>query len=319
MIIVVLLADGSRSYSTELTQCEQVIVCPPSLRGGEIEFHTHGSGSTTAYLVKKKPAVSTTFNITYAKPENDDLHYGYYELNSFNLVTGSILEWDVTGDYTFDLYMLQGEDNYKRATNDQDFTYIKAKTSTLSASDSYVVKEPDEYFIILTASRYYSSTVQANYTVKHTRYMVGDETITTCSTSCSFNVANNDFPPQCVVVENPCSSGLSKDTITISYEQAHSGLFYCCLVFALIGGLGLVGAIVSCVACAVHKSKGAQGQTYQNVPSSTAVPAPLPQAYQTPQPYVQPQPAYNPAVPPVYVDPNVPTYNTYGTAPAPSY
>jgi len=308
MIIVVLLSDGIKTHSTELTSCEQFVVCPSSLRGGEISYTFSGDDNVTAYVMKDLPEVSSTYNITWEK-ENYDLHRGSYEMTSFNLVDGSELRWNIDVPISisvcsFTFYLVKGEDEYNKAKNGHDFTYIKRKLASVQYEDFYTVKDggAGEYFIILTTdyNSFFQCHVNASYTVKHTRFLIENRVenqLAKSSESCIFHVSNKAFPPACVVVENPCHILLTtKDHVTISYKEAHSGLFYFCLVLAILGGLGLVGAVASCVFCAVHKSKGSQGQTYQSVPSTAAVPAPLPPAYQTPQPvYVQPAPAYGTA------------------------
>jgi len=330
MIIVILLSDGSTTISKGLMPCEQAIVCPSSLRNGAIKFSTSAGGTTTAYLVKKTPDISSIFNTTHYKTKNDKTHYGAYEVNEFNLVPKSVVHWHVAPSSTeyhhsFIFYLIKGEDNYVKASNGKDFAYLKMKSILDDSYDeSYTVADADQYFILLAGSDYYyTSYFEANYSVDRTRYLITEDiTIKSCNTGCTFQVSDKDFPPECVVVENPCNSDVENDDITLKFDLGHSGLFYCCLVFCIIGGLGLVAAIVACVVCAMRKNKGTQGQSYQSLPASTTVPPPIPAAYQQPQPtyaqpqptYAQPQPAYAAGAPPVYADPSVPSYS-YGTAP----
>jgi len=333
MIIVVVLVDGNTTFKAYLGRYEQTIVCPQSLRDGKIRFTPSYTGVTTAYLVEKSPSISTTFNITYDKPNSNIVRYGDYTYNSYNLVAGSEIYWDVTTygwsiipDKIY-LYLVKGADEMDKADRKQDFHYIKYDYSD-TISGYYVVpngdSNSDEYSIILAAPTS-SVYVHANYTIKHTRYNVEENTIKKCNSECTFQVSNSDFPPQCVVIEMAGNTSYDDSTVYLSYKLAHSGIFYACIAFCVLGGVGLIACIVACVVCAIRKSKGTQGTTYQNVPSNPAAPAPVPAGYQQPQynPAAVPAavPAYNsaPAPAPVYADPNVPTYNTYGTAAPPAY
>jgi len=329
-IVVVLMSDTKTVLNPTLTQCEQVIACPSSLRENKISFVSKGK-NVVATLVSTTPPISTTPSTTILDIGSKTLFYNEYAYRSFNLVKGSTLYWDIKGDYNFVFTLLRGIDNMKRYEDYYDYNYLKQQTYIRSTNYSYTASSSDEYFIIVEAAYSKVSLDTIVYSVEHLRYEVEDKAVKSCTDSCDFDVDASKFPGPCVVAEMACEYEGSSTDVEISYYGAHTTLFYVCLVLAVIGGICVIGLILACVICATRKSK-VSGQTYETLPSSTVAPAPAPATYpagyQTPQPTAAPsayaQPNYTP-VAPAYasVDPSAPAYAynptpSYGTA-TPSY
>jgi len=332
-IIVILIADGSVTVSTTLTACEETLVCPKSLNHDKIDFWNLYSTST-AYLVKSTPPVSDEVDVTSEMPNDDFLDYGSYIYKSFNLVEGSTLFWHMETrssiyDYYFDVYLVEGKKELDNFINDHGFNYLRTDPRVYKSEFNYTVRTTDEYFLIVDAIYGDTHITNQKFIVNHKHYNVSDLTVDSSSSSYTFDTDNDNFPGYCVVVKMPCSVSNREEDIEITYDEAHTGLYYAALVISILGGVGFAAAILLCVVCTLRKSKGSSGTTYQNLAGSTPVSAPV--GYQAQPavanttPYQQPTPAapYQqsyPATAPAYtsVDPNAPSYVPYGTAP-PAY
>jgi len=312
-----------------MTSCEQVISCPESLRDDTIQFKTKGD-DVTAYLVKKLPKIlpysnETTTHLTIHQKSLSD---NAFVANSFNLVKGSILYWDIPASRSFAFYLVQGNDEMDKFINYDQFHPI-TKDTTSHPKGSYKATSSDEYYVIVEAA-YGSSTIyEHTYEVDHTRYDVSDF-IKKSNDSHKFSVSDDLVPGACIIAEMSCSAKESDTTdIKIEYLLDRSTLFWVCLAFAIVFGLSMCASIILCAVCIVRKKKQ-QGTTYQNVASSPAQAPAYPAGYQQPQPttvYQQPQApaAYNPAAPvyptaggapPAVAPAYNPAYNpSYGTAP----
>jgi len=331
-VVVLVLSDGAVVFKTTLSECEQVIKCPQSLRDGDILVtSTYGYVSTS--LMRSKPQLLPTPYRTTLTPDDKFLGYNDYKYESFNLVAGSTLAFSMWGYDYFDVYLVEGSDNLDKFIRDDGFTYLRYFYDD-EVSLNYTAEHDAEYIVIITCTSYFSYGVtirDQKYIVDHLFYDMEDPTlkISDCSTTyCSYTVDPDDFPGPCVIAAMPCGTG-EKDDITIEYDEAHSALYYAALVITILGGVGFVATIALCVFCVVCKNKGSDGQTYQTVPAATTATVVVPAAYQQPQPvvvtpsYAPTQPVYT-ATTPAYatVDPAAPApaYVQYGaTAPPPAY
>jgi len=331
LVVFVLLDDGTVTVATTMTACEEVLVCPDSLKDGEITFSNAYSRST-AYLVKSTPPISDKTDVTVETPSDDNLDYGAYVYKTFNLVAGSTLFWHVElknrfSSYSFDLYLIQGQDQLDKFIDNRGFNYLRYEYVSSKSEFNFTARETDEYAIVMEA--YYGDSYITNqkYIVNHKHYDTTGLELDNC-TSCTFSVNDDDFPGQCVVVKMPCSATHEEEDIKVYYNEAHNGLYYAALVIAILGGIGFAAAILVCVVCALRKSKGSSGQTYQNLATATPVnttpvaTTPVAPASYNTTPYQTPTPSYQQsaytATAPAYtsVDPSAPpSYVPYGTAP----
>jgi len=332
-IVVILFTDSSVLVETTLTKCEQTIECPTSVRDNQISFKADSSSSLTAYFVNSTPAISEDTTPTYLTVSSKYLDYYDYAYRSFNLVAGSILYWNIEASYTpFTFYLVKGVDNLHKYENYNSFTYLRQITRVSKTNSSFKATASGEYFIIVEASSGSTTLKTIEYSVDHTRYLVDPNSKDTCTSSCNFDVDSKMFPGGCIIVDCPCSySSNGGIDVSISYNSEHTTVYYVCLVGCIIFGVGTVAAIVGCVACSMRKNVGSQGQTYNEVSSSSTAnpvyPAGNPVAPAPATSYQQPPPSAYSAVPPAYVsvDPSAPAYvpydgqASYGTAPPASY
>lgn len=323
MVIIILCSSPGVTYSTSLTRCEQYVACPSSLNDDTIDFSVSG-GYVTAYLLKSLPSSPDEAGTTTLNVSSKTLSSGSYIYNSFNLVKGSKVTWDIqSSGYTyFYFYLIDGYDEYKKFKNYDTFHYVERSHSN-HAIGSYTATYSDEFFAVIDAE-YYVSIQPHTYTVYHTRYDVS-KAIEKSTSSHTFKVDDSYVPGACLIAEMPCDVSDSASTdIVISYDLDRGTVFWVCLALAVLFGIGILAAIGVCVYCTVKKKNGQTGTTYQTVPASSSQAPSYPAGYQQPQDPA----AYNPSTP-VYataggVDPSAvpPAYNpsigvdpTYGTMP----
>jgi len=308
--VVILCTSSTITVSKTLEQCEQVIVCPSSLKSNEIEFAVKGS-HTTAYLMKKEPYLLPGRTLTNHTVKQRSVKDGGFLATTFNLVKGSTLSWNITATRCFIFYLVQGEEQFDKFENYEEFHHIWASKKDKNVNYSYSVSSSDEYFAIIDAACGDITVDEHTYSINHSRYDTRNY-VSKSSSSCTFDVDKSDMPGACLVADMPCSVTQDiADDVTIKYTLDNGTVFYVCLAFAIIAGVAMVASIVVCIVCMAKKKQGTQGTTYQAVPSSAAQAPAYPAAYQQPQPPA----AYNPAAP-VYataggVDPNAvpPAYN----------
>jgi len=327
MIIVIFCVPSKVRVSTTITECEQVIECPSSLKNNSITFSTTG-GNATAYLVEKEPQ-TTGKGSTQLIEKGDTVKYGDYSFKSFNLVKQSTLSWSLTGTREFTFYLVQGENQFNKFVNYDDFKYLKSMERD-HVDGKYTVSESDEYFAIIDAS-YDDTRIDSYYNVTHTRYDLSTF-ISKSSESTTFDVDSSYVPGVCIIVDMPCGDKSSSD-IVIEYTKGKTVLFYVCVSVAAAAGLAMIISIILCIVCIFKKRVGTQGSTYQTVPPVAPAPAPVPSSYPSGgySPYQQTQPSvpYNPAAPDPMTqpyptstgyEPSAPSinadYNTYGITPA---
>jgi len=341
-IVLVLINDGMIVADTALTKCEQFVVCPDKVTDGKVHFKTDTRGPV-AGLYYTLPNISNSTSYTNLRAKDKYLDYGDYAYRSFNLITGSTLQWNIDKDYytsssLFSVYLVKGMENVKKIDRNEPFTSIYRSERQIHSSYQWTATSDGEFFVVAKATRGYLTLTNILYNVTHTRYETEKvKAAQTCDDNCVFNLNQNNSKAY-VIVELPCSAtGKSAEEgidIEVKYKGDHSTTFYVCLVFTIVGGTALVGSILACVLCCVCNKKGTQGQTYNSVPSTTATVTTLPagnpavvnSSYQQTT-YTPVPPAYassNPA-PPTYVpyDPSYgissnPAPTTYGTAP-PAY
>jgi len=319
MVVVILTSHTFITIGTTVSECEQVLACPSSLKGNSINFTTHGSDAT-AYLVSSLPKILPDSTETIVKVDEKFVLSGDYLMHSFNLVQGSNLTWNISASNYFDFYLIEGEEEYNKFDQYEEFHYIYRDYHKRNTQHSISASSSNEYFAVIDV--YGSSlTVQAhNYSVFHKRYDL-TKFVKSSSKSLIFDVDGKSVPGACLIVDMPCGKNSDAD-IWVTYELDHDTLFYVCLVIAILFGVAGVVSIIVCVVAVFWKKKGTQGNTYQNVPSSStatpAVPAgnqPPPAIYNT----VAPPTAYAagapPAAPATYNTATAPA--TYNTAPAP--
>jgi len=217
-------------------------------------------------------------------------------------------------------------------SNYKDFHYEKSYHTSHSSS-SFTVDVSDEYFLIVEASDYSVTINDIDVDIEFYKYDLSSY-IKSSSQTTSFSVKESYIPGACLIVDMPCGTN-AKDDIHIDYDEEHPTIFWVCVGFCVLFGVGMIGSVIVCIICVLKKKKGTTGSTYQQVPSTTAqAPAypagyeqpTAPAAYQGPPPtdpgmYQTPAPApYDPngainAAPAAYAagyDPN------YGTVP-PTY
>jgi len=328
-IVSILAGETTYVIDAVMDRCEQVVVCPESLRGGSITYESKGSG-ITAYFVDKLPELSKDMNVTVDVNKTLNLGRDDYHYWSFNLVSGSKISWNMTSKNAFTFNLVRGVDNLNKFINYDEFTFIDQEHGTHTCK-SLSLSISDEYFIIIEATSG-KVDIEAFVSVAHSRYLVEGHEKSHCYQSCKFNVDNNLFPGGCIIVDLPCDSTQSSIETKISYLEAHNTAFYVCLAIAIVGGVGLVVAIILCVVCTVRGNKGKTGETYSSLPGSATADPVYPAGYQQPVPtatyqqpvptatYQQPpssyqQPGAYGAVPPAYT--GVGADPTYGTASAP--
>jgi len=320
-IVVVLLADAAMVSETTLDRCEQLVVCPESIRDNKIQF-TASSTEAVGTLHDKIPDISTNTIRTNLTVPSKQLWYNDYVYRSFNLVPGSTLNYNIVGNYYFTFNLVKGVNNLQRFENYESFTYIKQLVSVSYATGSYKATDAGEFFIIVEAT---SGSVNLNtieYFVDHTRYKTEQNAVENCTGTHTFDVDSSKVPGACVIAEVSCDYDGSGVDVKISYDAAHTTTFWVCLVIAALGGVLMVVAVVTCIVCSLRGSKGASGQTYNTVPASaTAAPVypagnPVDTSYQQPAAYGSVPPAYasgNPSAP-AYVPYDPSGQPTYGTA-----
>jgi len=326
MVIIILCSSPGVSYSTTLTRCEQYVACPSSLSKGKIDFSVSGS-YVTAYLLTKLPSSPEQANTTRLHVSGNTLSSGSYVFNSFNLVKGSTISWDISssGYTSFHFYLIDGYEEYKKFKNYDTFHYVKSSFSS-HAYGSYTATYSDEFFAVIDAE-YFVSIQSHDYVVDHTRYDVS-KAIDKSSSSHTFKVDDSYVPGACLIAEMPCEAPDSASTdISISYDVDRDIVFWVCLGLAVLFGIGVLAAIAVCIYCTVKKKNGQTGTTYQTVPTSSSQAPSYPASYQQPQDpaaYNPSNPVYataggvNPsAVPPAY-NPSIGVDPTYGTMPATS-
>ena len=321
MVIIILVASPTVTKKTTMSICEQVIACPSSLGGDNtIEFRS-SSSHVTAYLMKKEPSINKgdTSVLTVGSQSVKSDHYIY---NSFNLVKGSTIHWEVYGDQYFHFYLIDGEKQFNKFTDYDTFHYVKDDYAR-GTFGHYTVQDSDEYFAVIDCP-YYTYLSSINYTVDHYRYDVTGS-LEKSSSSHTFHVSDDLVPGACLIADMPCSPSAPDTDISIIYDLDRGTVFYVCLALAIIFGVSILGAIALCVFCAIKKKKGTTGTTIQSGATTTNPYQPVNATPAYPASYQQPQPpaAYNPGAP-VYptagggVDPvpaYAPDYGTAGTSP----
>jgi len=334
-VIAVLTSNNTFQIVTELTACEQIISCPDSLKDNTISYST-SSRVANAYVTKKVPDILSDTFPTTLKEKGKYLRSGEYAFHSFNLVAGSTLSWDITAKSSFSFFLLRGAKEMDNFEKNENFNYIK-KSSSSKAQSSYTASVSDEYFAVIDS--YYYSTTLNDYTfsVNHKRFDLSNYVSRTNTTS-TIKIDKSLVPGMCVIIDMPCGVD-SSIKVSLKYDMAHGTVYYVCLAFAIVFGVGTVALVAGCIICIFKKNVKQQGTTYNQVPSTSDGQTPTyPAAYQQPQPpavyqqptsYQQPQPAYNPNVtpypgnppasaPPAFVPTYAPGYDpNYGAAPQP--
>jgi len=321
-IFSVLIESSTQYVDGTLSECEQIVVCPDTLKGNIA--YTSKSTGVVAVLVNSLPSISSVPETRNKEYASKYLSMDDYVYRSFNLVKGSTIHWDIRGTGTFKIILMKGYNNFKNYENLESYNYIDSDYTSWSEK-SYTASYSAEYFIVVEA--YYGSVTlkTINYTIDYLRYEYEGYEKKTCLSTCDFDIDSSYIPGACVIAELPCGSVGTND-VSFTYDEEHGTLYYVCLVFVIILGLAIVGSVIGCVVHTVRK-KVSHGTVYGGLsgPDSSLVANTSAQpVYQT-QPTSYPtQPAatsyqaqptpYAPVPPaPVYTTP-APPYDPYGTA-----
>ena len=308
-VLVMVFVGLSFSSTYTMTRCEQVVVCPSgALKDGHgIKFTPHSARSPlVASLVPGLPLVSAGFNETSVEHDREWMSKDRFEYDSFHLVAGSVVVWDIYAEYGFTFYLLRGRDNYQNFVDGKDFKYIARATNVARTNDKVTVEKTDEYFAVVYAEWYPTWIYYRNYLVGHTRYVVEDNVLEQTNVAHTFAVNKSLLPGACLIVEFPCKADWTySDQVraTVAYELDNHALVIACAVIISLLAAAIVVSIIVCLVCTCRQSKGSEGQVYQKVPDTTAQPAPYPAGNQPASAPYAPQPGY---APPAYGQPSYP-------------
>ena len=309
-VLVMVFVGPSFSQTYTLTQCEQVVACPSGAlkEGHGIEVRPGRAQSPLiATLVPELPLVSAPGrNVTRVEHGSEWMIKDRFEYDSFHLVKGSRIGWNVQAQFAFTFYLLRGRENYENFRDGKDFKYVKHESNVAYTVGEYTVQRTDQFFAVVYAEWFATQFNYRVYEVAHTRYVVEDTALEQTTERHTFAVNRSMLPGACVVVEFPCKAEWPYSdsvTATVAYELDNHTLVVVCAVFIALVGVAIVVSIVVCLCCACRESKGDSGTVYQQVPSSSAQPAPYPAGNQppyAPQPGYAPPPYAQPGYPPAY-------------------
>lgn len=307
-VLVMVFVGLSFSTTYTMTQCEQVVVCPSGAlkEGHGIKFTPNTAQSPlVASLVPELPLVSAGGNETDVEHGSEWMSKDNFKYDSFHLVKGSKIGWNVQAMYMFTFYLLRGRENFQNFVDGKDFKYVSKATNVASTADVVTVEKTDEYFAVVYAEWFSTQVYHRVYRVDHTRYVVEDNALEQTSRAHTFAVNKSMLPGACVIVEFPCKAEWpysQQVRATVEYELDNHTLVIVCAVFIALVGAAIVVSIIVCLCCACRQTKGDSGQVYQQVPDSSSQPAPYPAG--NPSPYA-PQSGYAPP-PPAYGQPSYP-------------
>ena len=297
-VFVMVFVGLSFSETYTLTRCEQVAVCPSGAlkEGHGIKFQPVTARSPLiATLVPELPLVSAGGNTTRVEHGSEWMTKDRFVYDSFHLVKGSRIGWNIQAQYYFTFYLLRGRENYKNFVDGNDFKYVKQASSVAYTADVVTVEKTDEYFAVVYAEWFSTQLYHRVYEVDHTRYVVEDNALEQTTAPHTFAVNKSLLPGACLIVEFPCKADWpysEEIRASVAYELDNHTLVIACAVIISLLGVAIVVSIIVCLCCACRQTKGSDGQVYQSVPDSTSQPAPYPSG--NPQPYA-PQPGYAPA------------------------
>jgi len=195
-IFSVLIESSTQYVDGTLSECEQIVVCPDTLKGNIA--YTSKSTGVVAVLVNSLPSISSVPETRNKEYASKYLSMDDYVYRSFNLVKGSTIHWDIRGTGTFKIILMKGYNNFKNYENLESYNYIDSDYTSWSEK-SYTASYSAEYFIVVEA--YYGSVTlkTINYTIDYLRYEYEGYEKKTCLSTCDFDIDSSYIPGACVI------------------------------------------------------------------------------------------------------------------------